>query len=308
LELRNLTYVLEVAKQRNFTKAAETLHMTQPTLSKLVKSLEDELGVTLFDRSGKYVKLTDAGKAAIGQIQVIIQAVKDLHITLDDVSNLKTGTIKLGLPPVIGSVFFPRVVAPFQKLYPKIEFQMNEEGSKKVEQLVMDGSIDLGVVILPVEESCFGIMPFTRQKCSLVLHKSHPLSGQTSVSLRDLESEPFILFAKGFAVRQHVIDACRSVGFDPNITYESSQWDLLVEMVSAGLGVSFLPEAICAKIVNPDVRIVPETNPSIPWNLVLIWNKERYVSYAMREFIKFLGLTSEAADSPDTTKGYPDND
>ncbi len=90
MDLRNLQYMLEVAKQKkNFTKAAEILHLTQPTLSKMVKSLEDELGITIFDRSGKQVKLTDAGAAAVQQIQQIIQAVNDLYITLDDISNLK---------------------------------------------------------------------------------------------------------------------------------------------------------------------------------------------------------------------------
>jgi DNA-binding transcriptional LysR family regulator len=288
LDVRNLTYVLEVAKQQNFTKAAEILHLTQPTLSKLVKSMEDELGVTLFDRSGKYIKLTDAGTAAIQQIHLIIQAVNDLYTTLDDVSQLKTGLIKIGLPPVISTVFFPRVIAPFKKKYPNIEFAMVEEGAKKVEQLVLDGSIDMGVVISPDEDSSLWKMPFIQQQVSLLLHKSHALSGRASVSLPELSKEPFILFAKGFAVRHHVIEACHSVGFHPEIAYESSQWDLLVEMVAAGLGVSFLPEAICSKVVNPEVCIVPLTNPSIPWNLFVIWNKERYVSYAMRELLAFI--------------------
>ncbi|UUZ89894.1 LysR family transcriptional regulator [Paenibacillus sp. P25] len=92
MDLRNLTYILEVAKQQNITKAAEILHLSQPTLSKLVKNMEDELGVTLFDRTGKHVKLTDAGAAAIKQIHPILQAVNDLYSTLDDVSQLKKGS------------------------------------------------------------------------------------------------------------------------------------------------------------------------------------------------------------------------
>lgn len=118
MDVRNLKYVLEVANLHNITKAAEKLHLTQPTLSKMVKSLEDELGVILFDRSGKYVRLTDAGTAAMEQIRLIIAAVDNLHMTLDDISNLKTGTIKIGLPPVISSVFVPKVVTPFQKNIP----------------------------------------------------------------------------------------------------------------------------------------------------------------------------------------------
>ncbi|MCM3268534.1 LysR family transcriptional regulator [Paenibacillus elgii] len=295
LDLRNLTYLLEVAKLQNFTKAAEALHMTQPTLSKLVRSMEEELGVTLFDRSGKQVKLTDAGSAAIQQIHHILQAVNDLYITLDDVSQLKTGTLTIGLPPVISSVFFPRVIAPFQKLYPRLQFEMVEEGAKNVEQRVLNGSIDLGVVISPDEEAGFGTMPFIRQQLALVLHRSHPLAQHPPVKLADLSREPFLMFAKGFGVRHHVLEACHQAGFHPLIAHESSQWDLLVEMVAAELGVALLPEAICSKVVNPDVRVLPMTNPAIPWNLVVIWNKERYVSYAMREFLRFVEQTSGPA-------------
>ncbi len=126
----------------------------------------------------------------------------------------------------------------------------------------------------------------------LIVHQSHRLANEQSVPLLELKAEPFILFAKGFAVRHHVLQTCSALGFEPAIAYESSQWDLLVEMVSANLGVSFLPESICSKIVNSDVTIVPVTDPSIPWSLAVIWNKERYVSYAMREFLRFVRLTS----------------
>ncbi|WNS44225.1 LysR family transcriptional regulator [Paenibacillus sp. MMS20-IR301] len=289
MDVRNLRYVLEVANLHNITKAAEKLHLTQPTLSKMVKSLEDELGVMLFDRSGKYVRLTDAGMAAMEQIKLIINAVDNLHMTLDDISNLKAGTIKIGLPPVISSVFVPKIVTPFQKKYPNISFELNEQGSKNVENMVLEGSIDLGAVLLPVREGSFGIKPFVRENLAIVVHKSHPLASSSEAALTDLREEPLILFAKGFAMRQHIIDACISAGFEANIAYESAQWDLLVELVSANLGIAFLPEPLCEKVSNQNVRILPLRNPSIPWNVVLIWNKERYISKCMREFIRFLG-------------------
>jgi DNA-binding transcriptional LysR family regulator len=287
VDLRNLRYVLEVAKQQNVTKAAEMLHMTQPTLSKIIKNLEDELGVTLFDRSGKYVKPTDSGIAALQQFQTIIQAVDDLYVKLEDVTNLKTGTIKIGLPPVISSVFFPRIVANFQKHYPNIDFQIVEEGAKKIEQLITEGHIDLGVVVAPVDEACFEVMPFIRQSLALVVHKSHRLAGSEFVSLRELRTEPFLVFPNGFAVRAHIIKACRREGFEPRIVYESSQWDLLAEMVAENLGITIMPEAICKKIANRDVRTLPLQDPVIPWHLIIIWRKEKYLSFAMKQFMKF---------------------
>lgn len=286
MDLRNLRYVLEVAKQQNVTKAAEILHMTQPTLSKIIKNLEDELGVTLFDRSGKYVKLTDSGIAAMQQFQTILQAVDDLYIKLEDVANLKTGTIKIGLPPVVSSVFFPRIVADFQKLYPKIEFQIVEEGAKKVEHLVMEGQLDLGVVVAPVDEDCFEVMPFIEQCLALVVHKSHRMSDRESVSVRELRDESYIVFPRGFAVRNHIMKACHREGFEPRIVYESSQWDLQAEMAAENLGITIMPEAICRKIANKDVRTITLRDPVIPWHLIIIWRKEKYLSFAMKQFMK----------------------
>lgn len=288
MDIRNFSYLLEIVKHQNFTKAAENLHVSQPALSKMVKTMEDELGVTLFDRSGKFITLTDSGQAAVEQIRIIMQAVGDLYTTLDDVAHLKTGTIVIGLPPVISSVFFPRFVTKFQQLYPNIKFQIVEEGSKKVESLITNGRIDVGVVIAPVDEPNLEALPFLFEELALVVHKSHPLANADAASLQELSEEGFILFAQGFSVRNHVIRACHSLGFSPNIVYESSQWDLLVEMVAANLGISILPKPICSKITSSDVQVVPLANPSIPWNLVVIWNKDRYLSHAIREFISYI--------------------
>jgi DNA-binding transcriptional LysR family regulator len=288
MDLRQLSYFLEIAKQLNFTKAADSLHLSQPTLSKMVKNLEEELDVTLFDRSGKYIKLTDTGTAAVQQIQVIMQSVQDLYTSLGDVANLRTGSIRIGLPPVIGTVFFPSVVAKFQREYPRIDFHIIEEGAKKVESRILEGSLDLGVVVAPVDPTDFEIMPYLNEELSLILHESHALAGKPSVALLELRNEPFIFFPDGFAVRKHIMQACNKVGFEPRITYESAHWDLLAEMVSANMGISILPHAICGRIINPSVKTVRLTDPTIPWNLIIIWHKNKYQSYAMREFNRFI--------------------
>jgi DNA-binding transcriptional LysR family regulator len=287
MELRNLKYILEVVKQQNITKAAEHLHMTQPTLSKIIKSMEEEIGVTLFDRSGKSIKLTDSGTAAVKQFQIILQSVDDLYIKLEEVAQLKKGTLFIGLPPVVSSVFFPRLVANFQNHFPQIEFCIVEEGAKKIEQLVQDGTLDLGIVVSPVNEQTFEVLPLIQQRLALVVHESHLHAGRKHVSIRELNKEDFILFPKEFAIRSHIVSACRQAGFEPKIVYESSQWDLQAEMVAENLGITIMPEAICMKIANRHVRVLRLEDPVLPWHLVMIWRKEEYISHAMREFMKF---------------------
>ncbi|TJY39589.1 LysR family transcriptional regulator [Cohnella pontilimi] len=293
MEIRQLSYLLEIAKQQNITKAAEALHLTQPTLSKIVKAVEDELGVPLFDRSGKQLKLTDAGAAAIGQVPSVLRAVQDMRTAIDDVAELKVGSIAIGLPPVIGSVFFPRVVSPFQQLYPNIAFQMAEEGAKKIEAMLMGGDLDIGVVVGPVDEESFHAIPFMRQRLALAVHESHKLADRSSVSIAELAEEPFILFSYGFAVRQHVCRACQSAGFEPRIVHSSSQWDLMAEMVGARMGITILPGPICNKIADPRIRVIQLDDPVIPWNLDVIWPKGKYVSHSVRMFTKFIASLTD---------------
>lgn len=291
LELRHLSYLLEIAKQQNMTKAAETLHLSQPTLSKIVRSVEDELGAPVFDRSGKQLKLTDSGAAAIRQIPAVLRAVQDLHTAMDDVAELKTGSIAIGLPPVIGSVFFPRVIPPFQREFPNVSFQVTEEGAKKIESLLLSGELDIGVVVGPVNAQAFHSVPFIRQRLALLVHEAHPLAGREAASIRELEQEPFILFSYGFAVRQLVLRACQAAGYEPQILHSSSQWDLMAEMVAAGVGISIVPDVICSKITDPRIRFVQLDDPVIPWQLDVIWPRDNYVPHSVRSFIKFIRLS-----------------
>lgn len=298
MDIRHVSYLMEVAKQMNITKAAESLHLTQPTLSKIIRSVEDELGITLFDRSNKQMRLTDMGSVAIEHFQSILLAVRNLHTSIDDIAQSKFGTITIGLPPVIGSVFFPRVISPYQNLHPNVAFNMVEEGAMKIESLLLDGSLDVGVVVGPVNAEAFHSVPFLRQQLALVVHEEHPLAQRDSVSIAELRDEPFILFTNGFAVRRHVMRECRNAGFEPRIVHASSQWDLMAEMVAARRGVSILPDAICQKIIAPNVRIIALENPVLPWHLDLIWLRDKYISYSARSFIAYMqALTTDTAGS-----------
>lgn len=131
MDIRHLQYFLEVARQQSFTKAAEVLYITQPTISKTVKSLEEELGITLLDRYGKKVELTDAGHVFFRQALEIEKSFRSLSSELDDLMNLKKGHLRIGLPPMVGSSFFPMIIGEFHKAYPQVTIQLFEDGAKK---------------------------------------------------------------------------------------------------------------------------------------------------------------------------------
>jgi DNA-binding transcriptional LysR family regulator len=288
MDVRSLTYFLEVAKHSSFSKASQNLHITQPTLSKMIKNLEEELGVTLFDRSTRRMQLTEAGEAVRMHAQMVLQSIGHLHSALEEIKHLHQGQFSLGLPPVIGPSFFPGIIARFRRQFPQVEIRIVEEGGRLVEQQVLEGTLDLGVVVLPVDENRFEMLPLVERELHLVVHARHPLSGRRKVHLAELKEEDFIMFRKGFSLYDRVREACIQAGFEPKVGYESAQWDFIAEMAAAGLGIGLLPDTVCSRLDPERVRVIPETEPQIHWNLALIWRKNGYLSHAARGWVDFL--------------------
>ncbi|QJD82802.1 LysR family transcriptional regulator [Cohnella herbarum] len=288
MDLRQLSYFLEVANQESFSKASQTIHVTQPTLSKMVKSLEEELGVLLINRSTRRVDLTEAGKVVQAHAQTILNAKQNLLSAVADLTEMRKGQFSLGLPPVIGASFFPKVISKFHQLHPDIDIQLVEEGGKRIEQLLIEGSLDLGVVVLPVDEELFEVVPIVKRHLNLVVPTSHPLSGSNEVRLSELRNEFFILFRQEFNLHDRVKEACIREGFEPQVAYESSQWDFIYELIRADEGISLLPETICAKFDAANVHVIRKIEPNIHWDLAIIWKKNGYVSHAASGWIEFV--------------------
>ncbi|GAA3409779.1 LysR family transcriptional regulator [Paenibacillus hodogayensis] len=287
MDIRHLKYFLEVVRWRSFTRAADALHITQPTISKMVKSIEDELGVVLLDRKGKQVEPTDAGLAIVQQAQLIVNSFEHLSSDLADIVQLKKGTIRIGLPPMAGSRFFPKVIGEFRQAYPLIKLELIEDGAKTIERSVGSGGLDIGVVVMPTDMQAYDSFVFVRESLNLLVHPGHRLAGRDSVPLGELREERFIFFREDFALHDRIPEACIEAGFRPNVVFESSQWDFISEMVAADLGIAMLPETICRNLDFRKIAVVPLERPGIPWHLAMIWRKDGYKSYALREWIRF---------------------
>jgi DNA-binding transcriptional LysR family regulator len=286
LDIKHLQYFIEVANFNSFSRAADHLFITQPTISKMIKNLETELGVALFDRSRKQLILTDAGRIILEQAKLIDKAFKNLETELDNLTGLKKGHIRIGLPPIFDAHYFLKIVGSFHEKYPGITFQLVEDGSKKIEEDVGNNLLDVGVIVLPTKNDIFDYFSFMEEDLKLILHISHPLAEREEVNLADLANESLILFNKDFVLNDRIIYSCNSVGFNPHIISESSQRSFIEEMVASKFGVSLLPESVCQNL-NKNVKSVKIVNPSISWNLAIIWGKNQYFSYAAKEWLQF---------------------
>jgi DNA-binding transcriptional LysR family regulator len=287
MDIRHLTYFIEVAKYKSFTEASKSLHLSQSTLSKVVKSLEEELNVELIDRSAKKIELTDAGEIVLAEGEIIMESINDLSIHLYDLMNLKKGKIKIGIPPIIGFLFFPKIIKGFNNLYPDIKINIFEDDSNSVKQDVRDGILDFGVVMLPVDEKEFDVTPFVYEELSLFVHTTHPLAQREKVELSELKDENFILFNQEL-IYNLIIQECLQAGFRPKIAYEISEWGFISEMIGENIGISICPKPIAKKMNQDVIKVVSIENPSVPWHLGFISKKRKHASPAVREFIQYV--------------------
>lgn len=295
MTLKQLTYFLEIAKMKNFTKAAANLYISQSALSKTVKAMESELGVQLIDRTVNHFKLTPEGEIFY---QKGLIAIKNINSELEDLyGSLGTekGHITVGIPPVIGTAYFTSIIYKFRNMYPDVELKIIDAGANTIKKWVSEGEVDIGVVILPVSNDDFNVIPIVTAENVLLVNKNHPLAQYDEVSFKMLKDERFISLNSTFMLYDQIISLCRISGFEPNIVCESSQWDFITEMVVLDQGVSILPRPILKRYNSDKLKLISLKDPSFSWNIAIILKKDKYISRIIKSFIELSKKEGAAA-------------
>lgn len=287
MDLRQLTYFTEVVKLKSFTKASQSLHLTQPTLSKVIKAMEEELDMELLDRSSKHLELTHFGEIVYEEAVKIVAMVEDMNAMLKDKNQLKKGRIRIGLPP-LGILFFPKILSGFKAKYPGIHIELVEHGANVVREKVDQGELDIGFAMLPVDEDLFDVIPFSTDQLMLLVHHTHPLASRKSVTLKALKDEPMIIFSKDYSLHDRIHQECHNAGFLPQVAYESSQFEFISELVRNDLGIAIFPEPFTYKVDKEMVKVLPIVNPPLYCENVILLKKGRYASRATREFLNYV--------------------
>ncbi|MFS0824664.1 LysR family transcriptional regulator [Bacillus sp. 1P02SD] len=295
MELKQLHYFSEVVNQGSFSKAAEVLYTSQPTISNVIRDLEEELDVKLLIRTTRKLELTDAGKLLYQYGQRMHQIVKQFYQELDDTKNSQKGYVKIGIFPMLGTKLLSKMIAKFHKLYPGIRVRFEENSAANLQKALMKGDLDLVVMPYPIDQDVFEFFPFLKGDLRILVHQSHPLAKKESVKWGELINENFIIFREGFAIHDTILKECRRLGFEPDIICETSQWNFMIELVSMNQGITILPESNFNEINHQhlQVSISPLTEPQVTWQLGIAWKKDRYLSYATKTWIEFLKKTQE---------------
>jgi DNA-binding transcriptional LysR family regulator len=285
MELRQLEYFQMASRLNNLTRAAERLHVSQPNITVAIQKLETELGTSLFDRTQKQLALTPEGQLFLRRVDNALRELKDAVIEIDDYKQMQKGRIQLGIPPMIGSYLFPRIFYGFQKLHPKLELSIVEEGSLAIHDKLDLGELDIGIVILANAPSSLNVLPLTRHQILVCLPPDHPLAKNTAIDIRDLRDEPLILLKEDSYHRRIILSEFDRHQFTPHIRLSSNQLNTIKSLVANGMGISFLLDVMTEK----ESALVgkPLTQP-VYVEIGLAWKKDRYLSLASRAFIEFI--------------------
>lgn len=296
MELRQFLYAIQIAAEKNFSRAAEKLHLAQPSLSQQLSKLEKEIGVLLFQRNTNSVEITHAGEVFIEKAQKILDMVNQLKKEMEDISQMRKGKLVVGSLPITGSHILPLVLPVFQSRYPEIEIVLVEETSSRLEHLTSNGQTDICLLTLPLHEPSLTSRPLIDEEIWLALPTQHPLfqknrnknKEQAKIQIKDLQNEPFIVLKKGQGFRQITEELCLTAGFQPNIVFESSNIDTVQSLVAAGMGIAFVPSMIARKQGSPFTPAYVSLQEKPYRTLVIAYRKGRYLSKAAEAFIETL--------------------
>lgn len=283
MDLRALRYFVEVVRANSFTRAAETVHVTQPTISKMVKQLEDELGGPLLLREGRGVQLTDAGQVVYERgLQLLAQA-KLLRQAVAEVDGIARGELSVGIMPTAGHYMAP-VIALFQQRYPGVTLHVQESGARAQRQLVHEGKLDMALGLFNAPDAQLQTYTITHQKTRVVMAKSRVTNEHAPVQWRDLAALPFLLYTNDFALHEAVLERCAEVGFTPQVRLQSRYWDFIGDLVAADIGVAVMFEHVIAKYDPQRVASRPLIGPEMGWDVMLMW-RPGYLSRAAQAWL-----------------------
>ena len=289
MELRQIKYFIEVAKREHVTEAAVALHVAQSAVSRQIFNLEEELGVSLFIREGRTVRLTPIGKIFLEHMEQAIHVIDDATQVIEEYTDPEKGTIHVGFPSSLATFILPTAISAFRASYPEVKFQLNQGSYYDLKRAVVKGEINMALLgPVPINEKKLkGKILFTENMVAL-LPRCHPLANVSSLKLTELREDSFILFPEDYVLRTIVIDLCKNFGFEPTVSFEGEDIDAIKGLVSAGLGVSIVPEITLIDNMPRATISVPIAEANVTRTVGVVIPTERQLLPTEKLFYQFL--------------------
>lgn len=287
MNLFHLRYFIKLAEEQHYTRAAEKLCITQPSLSNAIAQLEKELGVRLFEKDGRTIRLTELGKQFYDCSKESLKTL-DSGIETLKLASRGDGLVRLGILRTLGVSFIPNLIAEFNKANPEqhVVFTIDSSVSQKLVTKLENHIYDIVFATPPERQAQFDCVPVSSQDLVLIVPENHPLADRYTIDLRDTLDYPYVHFKKRSGLR-HVIDNLfAKIDAVPNIVYEIDEDQVIAGMVSAGFGIAIVPYMEMLHRLN--VRILQISHPPLERRFYMITNKNCWLSPPVYNFRNFV--------------------
>ncbi|MDX6681150.1 MAG: hypothetical protein QOG94_1189 [Solirubrobacteraceae bacterium] len=286
MNLRQLRYLVALADERHFTRAAAREHVAQPALSQQIRSLEAELGTPLVQRTTRKVAMTQAGEVLVVRARRALAELDAARAELQALAGVQAGRLSVGALHTMGPVDLSLLLATFHERYPAVELTVREQSSEELAEMLRDDEVDLAFLSVTerIQSRGLALRPLVSEELVVALPTDHRLASSEQLRLRDLARESFITFREGARLRELLVSSAARAGFVPRIALESNESRRIRSLVSRGLGVAILPRSDAAG-PGSEVAVCDLVEPSLVRDITLASRAERRPSPAAEAFV-----------------------
>lgn len=285
MDLRQVKYFIETARLGSFTRAAERLRIAQPAVSMAIRRLEDELDVALFNRQDKRVTLTAEGEAFLRHARRLVADVQAAEQEMADLRGLEKGEVRIGIPPMLSSYFFPGIIRDFARRYPRLNLSVYGDGASRIQQMLAQGELDMGVIAQRSVTAGLDSRHFLKEEVVVCVPASHPFAGRDAVAFADFAREPQVFYKEGYYQRELLLEKFRELAVEPKIVFETNLYSLVKSMIREQTGISTFLRMV---VTGDDDLVAIPFAPPIFLDLYIAWKRGAYLSRANRAFVEFL--------------------
>lgn len=292
MDLRQLEYFMTVCEELHFTKAAEKLHISQPSLSQQIKNLEFKLGVPLFDRIGRSTAITEAGKILLAHSKRVFYEIEQAEAALNDLNGLRRGSLTVGSLLTCVTYLLPHTILEFKRLYPNIELSILGKRTNDIKKELLENELDLGIAFLPIEHEELESIPLLTEELALAVPVNHPLANRQEVELKEIANVSTVMLPQDFYLRNLIDTYFEIIDLKIKPTLEMSTLESLVQMIAEGVGVTILPAPYLDVIDNRHIKSVKLINPTPKREIGFVYRKNKFMCTATRKFMNQVIETS----------------
>lgn len=283
MNIRDLQYLVALADLEHFSKAAESCHVSQPTLSMQLKKLEEFLDVQLFERTNKQVRITKVGEEIVEHARVIIRHTEEIKELSKVHQDPFSGELKLGIFPTLSPYLLPHIIPEISTLYPQLRLLLIEESTDAIHEKVRNGDLDVAVITLPIDLHGLEMQKIYAEPFYLAVTNKHRLATRTSITQEDLKGESLLLLEDGHCLRDQALEVCMLIGADEQQDFRATSLETLRQMVVANAGVTLIPHL--ATLSDQTLAYIPFDDPKPCRIIGMVWRKQS----AKKEVIEAIG-------------------